>query len=137
MTSVVMPAKTDIGTKNQSKPYSFDPSYLKNMTKNNRKPKNQSTEPQWTGNYQNSLDTVEEVSENSSTHPPELSPRNPTELTKSKTHLEIKAKLQQLSKTRKKAADAYFAQQIRKRRFKIAAKKIQVVLRWTKFYVHR
>lgn len=137
MTTVAKPGKTEVGTRNKSKPYSFDPSYLRNMTKNNRKPKKPTEESQWAANYQNSLDTVEEVSESSSTLPSEVSPRNPTELTKSRTYVEIKAKLQQISKNRKKATELYLAQHIRKKRFKLTGKKIIVLLRWTKFYLHR
>lgn len=133
MTTLIMSNKSDVGSKDQSKPYS----YIRSITKNQSISQNleiDNSSP-WIDSYHNPLDTLQEVSENSSTQPEE-SPRIQTTSTKSRTYLDIKAKLFQVAKSRKKTLDA-FTHQFRHRRFKLVVKKLLVCIRWTKLYLKR
>lgn len=137
MTTLIMSNKSDVGSKDQSKPYSYSPSYIRSITKNQSISQNleiDNSSP-WIDSYHNPLDTLQEVSENSSTQPEE-SPRIQTTSTKSRTYLDIKVKLFQVAKSRKKTLDA-FTHQFRHRRFKLVVKKLLVCIRWTKLYLKR
>jgi hypothetical protein len=132
-----MSNKSDVGSKDQSKPYSYSPSYLRNITKNQSVSKNleiDNSSP-WVDSYHNPLNTLQEVSENSSTQPEE-SPRIQTASTKNRTYLDIKAKLFHVAKSRKKTFDT-FTHQLRHRRFKLVVNKLLVCMRWTKLYLKR
>jgi hypothetical protein len=132
-----MSKKKNVGSKDQSKPYSYSPSYLRSITKNQSISKNleiDNSSP-WVDSYHNPLDTLQEVSENSSTQPEE-SPRIQTALTKYRTYFDIKTKLFQVAKSRKKTFDT-FTHQLRHRRFKLVVKKLLVCMRWTKLYLKR
>ncbi|CAC5410323.1 unnamed protein product [Mytilus coruscus] len=133
MATLIMSNKNDV---DQSKPFSYSPSYLKSITRHrkNKKPLVEISSP-WKDSFQNPLDTLEEQSENSSSTQPEDSPRNLTELTKSKTYLEIKAKLIQIAKSRKKTVDNYYTKHFRNKRFQLAVRKVIICLRWTAFYL--
>jgi len=135
MATLIMSNKSDVSSKDQSKPYSYSLSDLRSITKNQSISQNleiDNSSP-WVDSYHNPLDTLQEVSENSSTQPEE-SPRIQTALTKSRTYLDIKAKLFQVAKSRKKTFDT-FTHQLRQRRFKLAVKKLLVCMRWTKLYL--
>ncbi|XP_076099005.1 uncharacterized protein LOC143068663 isoform X1 [Mytilus galloprovincialis] len=133
MATLIMSNKND---GDQSKPFSYSLSYLKSVTRNrkNKKPLVETSSP-WKDSFHNPLDTLEEQSENSSSTQPDDSPRNLTELTKSKTYLEIKAKLIQIAKSRKKTVDNYYSQHFRNKRFQLAVRKVIICLRWTAFYL--
>ncbi|XP_063433530.1 uncharacterized protein LOC134715341 [Mytilus trossulus] len=133
MATLIMSNKNDA---DQSKPFSYSPSYLKSITRNrkNKKPLVETSSP-WKDSFHNPLDTLEEQSENSSSTQPDDSPRNLTQLTKSKTYLEIKAKLIQIAKSRKKTVDNYYSQHFRNKRFQLAGRKVIICLRWTAFYL--
>lgn len=135
MATLIMSNKRDVGSKDQSKPYSYSPSYLRSITKNQSISKHieiDNSSP-WVDSYHNPLDTLQEVSENSSTQP-EDSPRIQTALTKSKTYLDTKAKLFHVAKSRRKTFDT-FTHQLRHRRFKLVVQKLLVCIRWTKLYL--